>query len=488
MFKAFKTFLLPKPSVLSYKYKSGLNFRAHLNFYCRHLCEENPNLNPTVISEPTTVSANPFQSTDAALEAVKKMPLPTFDADESAFELGLWLSGLESFLNIQNQSFIVENHSKSGHRDWTKEFRLTHSTLLRCSGLTFQIARAINKKENDLEEGVNIFGISTEELQKLSKTLKESVLLSQGLLRAEPVHFREWTAWSNALSAKLKESEAFVKFIKFAEKSGETFYPEIMQNLLAGRDVAADLKADLDIVLPRIAKILKWLSVVRRLIRQDKPLKPAILIYARVYEQIRDLTSYINNRLLRYPDKESEFFGTLDGAAYVASIELRKVYQSELTGLSDIRPVPLVRAKIEASFGLLNDSFQQTLVSFAQLIAPEIKAEEIFPEYQVKREQSILLRQDLWEMMNEVQKAEQTPETYPLDELKKRLSDFTHSTMHYLIYKDWETVERFVEELVRTDDKKDLVPLLHRFGAYLETLFGQINMRGVLADHPFEPK
>jgi len=30
------------------------------------------------------------------------------------------------------------------------------------------------------------------------------------------------------------------------------------------------------------------------------------------------------------------------------------------------------------------------------------------------------------------------------------------------------------------------VPILHRFGAYLETLFGQVNMRTVLADHPFE--
>lgn len=394
----------------------------------------------------------------------------------------MWLSGLESFLNIQNQLFIVENRAKIAERDWIKEFRLTHSTLLRCSRLTFQIAHAIRQ---DIANE-DIFDISAQEIQKLSKTLKESVLLSEGLLRAETLGFSEWSAWSNALSAKLKDSEASVKFIKFAEKTGETFYPRILQDLLDEREIPEVLRADLNLILPRIAKILKWLNVVREIIREDKPLKPAILIYAKVHEQIRELTSYINNRLLRCPDKESEFFGTLDGAAYVASIELRKVYQSELLGLSDIRPVPLVRAKIEASFGLLNDSFQQTLVSFAQLVAPKIKAEEVFPEYQIKREQSILLRQDLWEIMNEVKEAEQNPETYPLNELKKRLSDFTDSTMRYLIYKDWETVERFVEELVRTDEKKDLVPLLHRFGAYLETLFGQINMRGVLAGYPFE--
>jgi hypothetical protein len=55
-----------------------------------------------------------------------------------------------------------------------------------------------------------------------------------------------------------------------------------------------------------------------------------------------------------------------------------------------------------------------------------------------------------------------------------------------LFYKDRESVERFVEEILRTHDRKDLVPILHRFGAYLETLFGHVNNRTVLRDHPFE--
>jgi hypothetical protein len=32
----------------------------------------------------------------------------------------------------------------------------------------------------------------------------------------------------------------------------------------------------------------------------------------------------------------------------------------------------------------------------------------------------------------------------------------------------------------------ELTPVLHRFAAYFETLHGQINMRAVLADHPFD--
>jgi hypothetical protein len=66
------------------------------------------------------------------------------------------------------------------------------------------------------------------------------------------------------------------------------------------------------------------------------------------------------------------------------------------------------------------------------------------------------------------------------------LSAFLFGPVPALFYKDRESVERFVEEILRTHDRKDLVPILHRFGAYLETLFSHVNNRTVLRDHPFE--
>ena len=63
---------------------------------------------------------------------------------------------------------------------------------------------------------------------------------------------------------------------------------------------------------------------------------------------------------------------------------------------------------------------------------------------------------------------------------------YDKDTISFLFYKDRETVERFIEEVLVTRNKKDLVPILHRFGAYIETLFGQVNMRVVLASHPFD--
>ncbi|HXG82418.1 MAG TPA: hypothetical protein VNI84_00185 [Pyrinomonadaceae bacterium] len=407
-----------------------------------------------------------------------------FDVRESALELGLWLSSLESFLSVGNHVLAGESLTKSAARDWTKEFRLTHSSLVLCSGLTFQLGKSFQNQIVSAPENLN--SLDADEIYNLSQVLKDSILFNNALLRAAPLKFGEWTAWKNCLKEKLNALSGFHRLIAAAEVESDDFLPPFFQKLLENKSLPPSMEADLKLVLPRFAKILKLLSVVERMLENDEPLKPALLIFTRVYEQIQELIRCVNNRLLRFPNEEDKLFDALDGTAYTASIELRKVYNYELVGLAEIRPTPSVYAKIETAYSLLNDSFQQTLVNFAQLVEPKIKAEELFPNFKTKLKQSLVLRQTLWEILQSVKKAEQDAEKNALDLLHRQLNDFLDSTLHFLFYKDMETVERFIEEVFVTDNRKDLVPVLHRFGAYLETLFGQINMRTVLAQHPFE--
>jgi len=447
----------------------------------------------------TQISLNNNAGTYAPnADAANSAPISSAtDSRDAAFELGLWLSGLESFLNIRNHSFADENRSMSASRDWSKEFRLTHSTLLLCSKLNFQVGKTLRVNNlpptesdgkdtlEDFDSASKEFEITTEDVHKLSITLKDSILLNESLLRASPLRFGEWTAWSAFLGERLKSTDGFEKLVRMAEKSGEEFLPEILRKLLENRSFAG--QTDLQSILPRFAVILKWLSVVERMLENDEPLKPTLLIFSRVYEQIQEMITFINNRLLRFPNEENPLFASLDGAAYTASLELKKVYNQELIGLVGIRPTPSVYAKIETAYALLNHSFQQTLVGFAQLVEPNIEAHKIFPSFQTKFEESKILRGDLWHISKAVQSVEQKPEKHTIAELNEQLTDFLNNSLHFLFYKDKETVERFVEEILVTSDKKDLVPILHRFGAYLETLFGQVNMRTVLANHPFQP-
>ncbi|HKP68886.1 MAG TPA: hypothetical protein VJV05_06360, partial [Pyrinomonadaceae bacterium] len=96
------------------------------------------------------------------------------------------------------------------------------------------------------------------------------------------------------------------------------------------------------------------------------------------------------------------------------------------------------------------------------------------------------LRKHLWEVLQKVQAAEHEPAKPNLEAVNAELHDFLDRSITLLFHKDMETLERFSEEIFATSEKNDVVPILHRFGAYLETLLGQVNMRTVLANHPFE--
>lgn len=452
-----------------------------------------------VSTTSTTTTFNPasLSTTSAADENV--FSAPSANARELGFELGLWLSGLESFLQIRNHSFAGDsgNRAKTSNRDWTKEFRLVHSTLLLCSKLTLQLSKTIRDKNFaasderiDLIPDLNAIRFEfsdAEGLSQLASALVDSILLNEGLLRAAPLRFSEWTAWSNFLSAKLKAAEVSGKLIAAAEKEGENFLPKKLKDLLENKPIPFALEADLRLVLPRFAKTLKWLDAIGQMHDRDEPLKPAMLLFARINEQTQEMMRFINNRLLRFKNEEDSLFAALDCAVYAASIELRKVYNFELIGFAEARQSPLIFARVETAHGLLNDCFQQTLVNFAQLIEPDVKATELFPNLQTKLQQSLTLREDLWRVLQIVRKAEKNSESVSLQKLHTKLTDFLNSTIKYLFYKDLETVERFIEEVLNTQQKSELVSILHRFGAYLETLLGQVNMRVVLSNYPFNP-
>ncbi|MEP7077102.1 MAG: hypothetical protein ABI878_14950 [Acidobacteriota bacterium] len=421
----------------------------------------------------------------AQTESTPKPKVSPQNYADLKWELGLWFSGLESFLAVGNHSFVDKDRPKTVH-DWSKEVRLTHSTLLLCSKLNFLLLKSAESGGGDKDP--DDYVVRPEELREISLTLKDVILLNESLIAAEPLKFGVWKAWSNVLSEKLKALPAFERLIASAEKSGESFLPPKLKDMMAKNSIAFAERVDLNHILPRFAKILKWLNVVGKMLQKDEPLKPALLIFSRIYEQTREMIDHINNRLARYPDETTNMFGALDGAAYTASLELRKVYEQELTGIVAIRPSLSIYARVETAYSLLNDSFQQILTDFARLIEPKTEVSQLFPNFRTKLEQSLILREKLWFVLKGVRAAEKTAEDKQMRDLQNRLADFLNEAVHFLFYKDKESVERFVEEIFVTNDKQDLVGILHRFATYLETLFGQINIRAVLVDHPFEPE
>ena len=436
---------------------------------------------PSQLFDPTTLfSDSKEEFKDSAIIAV-------FDPDELSFELGVWLAGLDSFLKQGDRAFCDKNRSTEAAGDWSRECRLTRAALLNSSKLTFRLRKAVaGPLPSDGDKAVG--GYSTSELDEFALVLRDAIVLNESVLGgSKNLNYADWRAWSAILSDKLEASPVFHRLIKGTRSAGEFFLPGKLKKLVAGSSVPFADEVDLQVILPQFGTILGTLGIVGKMLRNDEPLKPSLIIFSRVYELTHDLIVHMDNRLSRFPNEEAAMFDSLDGASYTASLELKKVFSQELTGLVGIRPVPSVFARVETAFELLSDSFRQILAGFARVVDPKVLPSEVFPNFQTKLEQSLALRKYLWKSLQVVKAAEQDPDKKNLDEVSRELREFLDRTISFLFHKDREVFERFSEEIFATGEKKDIVPILHRFGAYIETLLAQVNMRTVLAIHPFDP-
>ena len=390
-------------------------------------------------------------------------------------ELGIWLSAIESFVGTTAHPF-VDKMNMRGH-EWSGDVALTNSGLIICAGVVSHLTSIA------LTHGTS-FTLTMEEIDALGDLVSDALYTGRTLSRAKPVSFNEWRAWCRLVNNSFNSTNALEKVIRAATKSGEASVPPILNELINREAMAFGDRFDLGVVVPGFARILLWLRIVENMLASDAPLKSSLLIFARVYEDTLDLVGHINRRLQRFKDEDAELFRALDSASYIASIELRKVFDQELAGLVAVRSAVTVFARVETAFASLRDNIHQILVGIARLIEPDIKASDLFPVIGEKLETSLKLRSELASMIRSVRAAEADIDSNRISDAT--LHSFLSGPVPSLFYKDRESVERFVEEILRTHDRKDLVPILHRFGAYLETLFGHVNNRAVLREHPFD--
>ncbi len=234
-------------------------------------------------------------------------------------------------------------------------------------------------------------------------------------------------------------------------------------------------------------RLLSLLDFIGRSLARDGQLKRLLPVFTLVQSDTRTLLDFIEGRALKVADVERGAREILDGTAYAVRMELRKAFEHELVGFCSTRQPPQLFARVENAAGLLRDCYQQSVVALAQSFDPTLDGARLFVSFETKLEQSLALRGDLWRIIRVVRRpargAEPPTQTAVLDEL----NGFRERSQRYLMYKDWEPLERFQEEIELARAPVQLEQTLHRFEAFLETLFGQINMRVVLAAHPFDP-
>ena len=377
-------------------------------------------------------------------------------------------------------------------RDFSWETRLAREALLRASQLTYSLVKSagfepagftgsagvLSELSGKSAPGPNAEADRT--LTRLGEALSDLKIMSEVLLDAPAVSLQAFMMLGKSVERELDRAPA-------AQELRRAIASSVAANLqapllaLTERVRPDSLGADLRHVLVMMAQLLACLRLVESDLNRDQPLKWTLPIFTLINEDARSLLGFIESRVLRTEGVSQSVLERFDSTSYAIGMELRKVFRHELVGLATLRHAPSIYGKVERAHGLLRNCFQQSTVSLAQAFDPALDGTRLFEGFQTRLDQSRKLCHDLDALLQNVRRAETDRDRKSIAPLVDQLNAFREGSMRFLMYRDWEAYERFIEEIMAARGAVALDHVLHRLSTYLETLLGQVKMRAALA-------
>jgi len=416
--------------------------------------------------------------------------------EPSLRELYIWQLALRSFFNLRNHPLTDTEKADIVSRDFSPELRIVQQVLRRGLLLSLSCTSEPTPTSFDEDESISFEALSlcaandsatkTDNLTliPLINILSEQSRIYESLLLTK-VDFHVWTSVQRQIRCEFEQSQV-VRQVEQRVRAGHALRHHIELQYVTERLAPDAFAADMSVIIDQLMWSLEQLSLIERLLRQDASLKQALPIFTLVHEETRRLIEFIERRAVRTVEHDSIVFDALDCTSYALGVELSRVFGRELAGVGSLRQAPAIYTKVENAHGLLRDSFQQTLVALIQVFDPAFTGSRLFSSFHSRLEQSLVLRRDLWLLLQHVLQSEKDRDRRPLAPLLERLETFRDGSLRFLMYKDWESFERFGAEVMAARGAVEVTPVLHRFGTYLEALFGQVNMRALLAAHTFD--
>ena len=234
-----------------------------------------------------------------------------------------------------------------------------------------------------------------------------------------------------------------------------------------------------------MARLLSYLHLIESGLAEDDSLQKTGIIFRLVHEKTLMLLRQLEAGMRRVAHFDEGVREVLDGMSFAIRHELRRVFKDEVPELNGSQHAQLSRAVLVRAYGLLHNCFQQSTITLAQAFDPSLDGPQLFDDYRVKVQQSLVLYGELLALLGRVRDARTSSGVLSKHSLANHLKHFREETLHFLMYKDWAEFEDFVGEVLRTyDEPDDFAPVLQKFDSYLGTLLSHVGMRDVLRSHP----
>jgi len=275
-------------------------------------------------------------------------------------------------------------------------------------------------------------------------------------------------------------------------------------------------KKHFSIIILAFSRFIKYLKFINSNSEDLDILKSSLPIFSLIHSESRSLLTYIENDIPKelkaskksdrsHHSLRTEFLNFLDSLSFQIHMELRKTFQQILKDVAEIHSPGTIRSIIDSSKGILNNFFQQSIVSVSQIVRSDVKGSDIFPDFVSKFEQSLRLREDIWILYQLTALMEQSLNRTEINHsrIKKdfnSLNDFIvyfkNLSYNLLRVSDLDDFNKFlgqIEEYSEIDLEnpmkiEEFKKIIHLFNIFLSTTLSHINNRQELKNHPVDEK
>lgn len=408
-------------------------------------------------------------------------------------EFELWLNGLLAHHRYTEIPF-ADRKLVSLNRDFREDVRTSLQVLQDLISMSYQIVESevleiretdptfLLNPDQDLRRQIREYkrhARRIEEFLTFLDFLEKYKTLALSLIRLPQLSRREFKAFGFVLSVeirRLRKSEAHIYLKK-------RFYDWKFQHLIQ-RDIVSSVGEDgvreqLERVFMEFFHILASIKYVQRQMRRSFKFRKFIILfvdayvsYQRFHKLLEETQKYME---LHYPQVADAVHSIMSAL----KMETRKVFGRELRGLESRKKIDEIYVHMENACGLLQHAFQDSFINLIHVLNPRFNEFEIFEDLPQRYQESVILLNDLRRIYELVAaSAHSNPDEPQRQEMGETLQLFRDTSMKFLMFKDWQSCEQFLDELQYAEGK-DWPFLLHRFEVYLSTLIGEVQKRSV---------
>lgn len=419
---------------------------------------------------------------------------------EYLFELEMWINSFERFFRTNNHPLSDYESQEILSKDFSEELKIIHSVSVRMSHICTEILTRERQHliqferyiENELKKDFILDAFLEKLIEQPSPEDSITLLLDSlsdirtiisDICKNNHISYQTFTSIGKILNREIKRCKYIDLLLTYKFKP---HYDKIQNKRLAAlvKNIASDqLRQHVAKVFLELFRIVNYLKYVEIALKLDRPLKNTLMIFILIRSDLQLLMEFMESKIIENRDLPQELVESMEVILYALQMELKKVFNHELVGLVYMRQAQLIYVKVENSHGLIRDCLQNAIVQIAQVFDRHFDGGEIFQNLSTRLKESMKLRDDLRSLIQFLQAYKKNIDVEEITRLIERLANFRDLSLKFLMYRDWDDFEKFMEEIIVASGRSELYDVLHRFEVFLEALLGEINKRSVLLNY-----